>query len=788
MKKSIPTFARLSAFGRQNADVLSILSFFVFIASILSYLRFSNFYATNWDLGINMQMLWSTTHGRLLYESGDFVSIGVRSFLLVHSTYIALPISLLYNLLPYPTTLFVIQSASVAASGYVVFLITSDKTNKRVYPLLAMVIFLSSFTVISSLLYDYHWEALLPLETLSLFYLWGKGNYKLSIVPFFIGCCTLEVFPFLTTGVALYYLSVYVPDRSSHRSFRALFDRKVLMSLLLVGASVVAYGIIRVLQYYLLPIVFGQQHVFPRGYVGGSFTFLFGVLHPTFGHAEVVYWLLIYASFAFIPFLHPRHLLMQLPWLLATITIFPATLAGFNGFGIQYPLIGLPAIGVGLAHGFRVLESHEKTIRNGFSEYVGAINHFQEAIIPKSMDFFIPALVAYYLIFLILFFTLFSPRMLLSNHGALREYYSYLLAIPVAVFIVCIGTALITRRVRYISRSARKFLRKMFHFWNSGRAESRFRIILSVLVISLFVFNVLLSPLNPGNDIVSNSTFGGYSFSAKLSNLSADISEQLSHVPIDATILASDNLFPFVANRLHSFPLPYTNVTEPYLPFNSSNLPDYVMLDTSMMYAPGYIMSDVFNSSIYGIRYFTYVAGYPGSVYLFQKGYNGTTKNYRTGNFPTSFYIQPSRLSTVEAGSGLLVSDADSMFGKVISSYGVTNLTNRNAVIWFGPYEVFPAGNYTVTFSLKGAMYNQLTNSGTSLFTIDASSLLGNSNAFISSQIDSSNLSVGTWTNITYHISLPIPYPAVEFRGYLSGNNDVANGYIILNYIHIERT
>ena len=49
-----------------------LLGAFAGLYSALSQLRFEEFYAGNWDLGINMQLLWTNTHGYLLFETGDY--------------------------------------------------------------------------------------------------------------------------------------------------------------------------------------------------------------------------------------------------------------------------------------------------------------------------------------------------------------------------------------------------------------------------------------------------------------------------------------------------------------------------------------------------------------------------------------------------------------------------------------------------------------------------------------------------------------------------------------------
>ena len=96
MEKQISDNGR--TFSDQQKKYLAIIiPVIVIIMSLISYLRYINFYTSNWDLGIEMQMLGDSFHGYLLFEAGDFETYGVLSHLEIHSTYIALPFSFAYQ-------------------------------------------------------------------------------------------------------------------------------------------------------------------------------------------------------------------------------------------------------------------------------------------------------------------------------------------------------------------------------------------------------------------------------------------------------------------------------------------------------------------------------------------------------------------------------------------------------------------------------------------------------------------------------------------------------------------
>jgi uncharacterized membrane protein len=120
--------------------LIAIAIIYAALMSYFSFLRYTDFYTSNWDLGIAMQSLWTNTHGYLLYESGDYESFGVLSFLQVHSTYIAIPISYIYGIYPSPLLLFIIQSIFVTLSVVPIYYISKKVGMSYSYRIHSMII------------------------------------------------------------------------------------------------------------------------------------------------------------------------------------------------------------------------------------------------------------------------------------------------------------------------------------------------------------------------------------------------------------------------------------------------------------------------------------------------------------------------------------------------------------------------------------------------------------------------------------------------------------------------
>ena len=136
---------------------------------------------------------------------------------------------------------------------------------------------------------------------------------------------------------------------------------------------------------------------------------------------------------------------------------------------------------------------------------------------------------------------------------------------------------------------------------------------------SLIAMNLILSPLNTEN--FEAIPYPGYSFSYSESPEFQYASQIAKLIPKNATVLASDNLFPLVANSRNAYSLswlPFSDGIIEHLPFNNSNLPDYIFVDQSSFYLPEFLNIASTNISEFGIYAYTYSSNYAGSIGLYK--------------------------------------------------------------------------------------------------------------------------------------------------------------------------
>jgi uncharacterized membrane protein len=725
------------------------LAAYAVVIAYFSNLRNENFFTSAWDLGVNQQLLWTTAHGQLFYETPDRSFYGVHSFLQVHSTYVAALVVPLYAAWPVPLTLFAVQSTVFAASGIPLYYLARGSLRRVELVGSILLLYFVSFAILAGLMYDFHWESFLPVEILSFFVLVSRGRYSLSLVPFVMGTMTLEVFPFLAVAVVL--LVLVERGQLLRFSWRAMLkDRPVRIMLAFLVLAGVAYFAVRAIQYVLVPAVLGVAPVTAGGPGGLSLIFGYGANAATLPHS-FGYWLLLLATLGFLPILAPRYLILSLPWFLYSVFVAPGFSAYFGG---SQALIAVPPLTIGAVFGLRELERLDWTEVRSFllvlpllagSGFLMAL-----ALVPGG-----------------------STRLLRYTAGP----YFW---VPAGLLLVASILVVLLRRVRTERPAPRR--------WTLPGRTSRFAVPGVVLgtVVAILVLDGAMSPFNTAN--FGATPLPGYEFRYTVNPASSSMPWIVSYIPSNGQVLASDRLFPYVANDPNAWPLPWFVINAqnpvPDFPFSPNNLPRFVLADASeFLIVPAFLQSDLFNSSVYGLVAYIYSNSFPGTIYLFELGYQGVPQVREVQPPPTVYEYTASHLSL--GPSGRVVSDPTSLTGTVIASVATGPLADVEAGIWYGPYATFLPGDYVATFSVKGGTANSSSPPGPIAY-LD-STWLGSQNVstFFRVPVNASELSPAQWTSLSFPLHIAYPYPTVELRGFLALQNGRSIGWISLSVVTV---
>lgn len=563
---SAPASARWG--GAPLATVLVLAGVYAVVTFWLSSLRLEEFTTTNWDLGIFEQALGATLHGHPFYEAGDWEFYGTRSFLQVHPAFALYLLEPFYALSPTPALLFAVQSGAAAAAAIPIYLIARRIVGRPWASVGLAGSYLLSAPLLIANLYDFHLELFLPLEISLLFYCWISERYRLGTAVALLAMVTLEVAPFLVAALTVAFLlpsgrtlrarllpRARAPDVESATapaSLRTLLrswlrDRRHRWSLALLVVSGVAYGVLRAIEWYVLPSLlppaplaaFGPSVATAGGSgVGLGLTFDFSVNLA----GKVGYWLLLVALFGFLPLLAPRILLLELPWFAYTVQSnnFVWTTLGF-----QYSAVSVAPLAIAAVYGFARAEKE---------------------LFPAAARWF---------------------HARLAGPGPGRRIF----------------------RWRAPTGSA-----------GSLRLPT---IVLAVVLLGAGVANVYVGPLNPAKQRLNSGLPGfnvryspppGYSNVVQLADL----------IPAQAPLLASANLFPFVAGDLKAYSLLWVPSQPPQLPFSAGNPPPFFLLASDQGYAvPAWLTYDI-SLHLYGLYGVVWVTPV-GTVYLWKLAYTGPT-------------------------------------------------------------------------------------------------------------------------------------------------------------------
>jgi uncharacterized membrane protein len=736
--------------------LLSMATVYAAIATYLSQVRFNDLYDAAWDLGVVQQSLWTGAHGSLLYETPDRMKVGVSSFLMVHTTYVALLIAPLYAAFPSPTTLLALQASALASAVLPLYLLLRREVPNVLVVFLILALFLANCAALAALITPYHWESFLPAEFLWTFWLWTERRYYLATIPAVLGMLTLEVFPILLMALVVYGLypglrRFLESPRETLRSLPEFWPRLrpwVALAVLAVGG----YLALRIVQYDVLAPWLGTTTGGVSGQLsGGVSTFtVVSATGLTVG-PSLFFWFLLLATLGFLPLFAPRSLILTVPWFLETVVLAPQ----FSmTFGTQYPLVAVTTLSVSLVYGAAAV--YRRPADEG-----GAV---------LTLAAFVLLGAVYSMLALG-----FSGELLATSFPTV---FWLVLAVPplatVAIFAAAMRPSHEAPRGTPEARARRRALVRR---WRTP--------LWGVMVALLVSFNVLLSPVLPANEGTAGPA---YRFQFGTDPALAPAEWLASLVPDRAVVYATQNLFPFVANDPNAWP----SATSPYpaspgivyQPFSSSHLPTYVFTDAlSWGTFPPFVQSAVLNSSTYGlVGYAVYEGLWPGSVYLFELGFRGAPQ-VRWASAPWAPFFATAHNLTV-GPSAIVNTSGDGKYGAVIESEPAGQVTGNESELWSMNWTELPLGLYELTYNLSGSSGKSLSNPDALVAHLDVGPYT-DAPAYLSANITAGELFRPGWSEYSFTIPLVLPYPIVGLRGYLGYTGDEPNGTIVLNYIEL---
>ncbi len=620
-----PTVTPRAGILRSPVTWLGVVVAVYFAASLaLSLLRLSELHTSTWDLGIFQQALWSGPLRGPFYEAADFETAGVTSFFQVHPAFLLYALAPLYAAFPYAVTLLTLQSFVVAVAAVPLFFIGAQVTGSRWKGFASAGLYLVWTPTLAANLFDFHLEAFLPVEVFACFLFWLRKQYLVGAAFAVLASITIEAGPVYVFLVGLFF--ALPPIREGVRQAR--------IAIASAGSQ-------------------SRSRAFFR-YLGQS----------------------------------------SAKWLRRS--------------DVQASL-GLMVAAVLAYYGLRYAEAHAfGTAPSVFTAFSGtAQSLFQLRLTLSNLSVGFYNKVAYWGIILGLaaFLPFRAPRTFLliapwmgfsflnvhAGNWELGFQSGFLYAIPV---MIGVAYGLVGLELRPPPRAMEAAASSPPES-PSPPAPSRSRTGWLGLdsskpapwMYGLFVIagvSLALSPINP----YMFGTGSGYLLTIPDSPGYPNAQFVADMVPAGATVLATPDLFSFVADDVSAYTLTGIVGGLPYLPFNASHLPAYVLItekDRSML--PSWLSTDLYQPSRYGLLAWTGLSP-RGVAMLFMFGYAGPAEAVAP--------IVPSYESF--SGSQLVLDPSGTLSTGVASGcvYTIASTPKSPGGIWNTAGQSLGTGNYSV--------------------------------------------------------------------------------------------
>jgi uncharacterized membrane protein len=297
---------------------LGLLTLFVlldiFILSWIQILAYNSFYTFSQDFGSFTQIFYTTTHDHLLlYYSSNIPSGSGGTFMAVHFAPLIFLLLPFYALAPSPGTLLVMKIVVLAAGAFPAYGIAHRRLGSPRWGLLLGTAYLVSPITMTLNWIDFDLEVFLPFFVLCAIYLLLRKRYFAFLIAWVLALATIEsAVPFLLIFGILALLGSYWGPVLLSREDRAR-ERIALWMSVILGVAWLLLAYFTLHAYSTVGGTFGSSYASHYTYLHAN-TFLQvipeALLHPGYagaalnyeGSDKIVYLLMIFGCFAFLPF------------------------------------------------------------------------------------------------------------------------------------------------------------------------------------------------------------------------------------------------------------------------------------------------------------------------------------------------------------------------------------------------------------------------------------------------------------------------------------------------------
>lgn len=294
-----------------QVSLLSGLSIFYFIYfTIVSFLRYDNYFTGRFDLGNMAQTVWNSLHGKIFLFTNPNGTEEI-SRLAFHADFILILLAPFYALWQNPKMLLLIQTFVVVVGAFFVYIIAKEVLKHRNLALVFAFAYLLNPSVERANIYDFHAITLVTTFFFATYYFFLKKRYVLFIIfAVLAALCKEQVWLI----ISLFGLLVFF-----------IHKKRIL------GASLFAISIVMFyfLFWYAIPKTLGAQHFAlaylsdygdsPTKVVKGIVLSPNKIIQTGLEHSRIDYLKQLFLPLGYISFFFPFFLIFAGPDLLINI-------------------------------------------------------------------------------------------------------------------------------------------------------------------------------------------------------------------------------------------------------------------------------------------------------------------------------------------------------------------------------------------------------------------------------------------------------------------------------------
>jgi hypothetical protein len=270
--------------------------------------------------------------------------------------------------------------------------------------------------------------------------------------------------------------------------------------------------------------------------------------------------------------------------------------------------------------------------------------------------------------------------------------------------------------------------------------------------------NLVVGPLDPM--LHGANGFGsGYRFTYAVPPGYDDVTQVVDLVPAHATVVATDDLFPLVANSLTSYSFIWLGGDyQLQMPFSPAHLPDAVLISQNRYYTVTPWLADLLgNSSWFQARAVAWSTP-AGVVVLYLAHYSGPLSTFGLAPAPVQQF-GPGPVSA--APTGTTVPFAESPYHTAIESEPL-----NEGLVFSGPWTNLAPGHYVVTVGVRAWVSDPTSESYPSESVLYLNADAFGTGEFLGRSVPFGTLSAGGWVNLTFDVNTTGPLFNVVVRGY----------------------